>query len=251
LVAGRGDGPEIPIFAAVILAEEILAGRVAPGARDAVGLLTLDQFEPLFAPLAMRHEMREREVPPLYARAMGTRFDALPAAVRAIHEVNGDGGAAGEGSVKRGSHPLARLIGAIMRFPPEGDYPVHVSFAERDGKERWTRDFGRHRFGSELSQAGDGVAERFGPLRVVFDLPADETGLRMELRGWTVFGLPMPRALGPRIAAREWQEDGRFRFEVNVRLPLIGEVVGYTGWLDAEPAPTVNLNSPRLETQLR
>jgi hypothetical protein len=232
LVASRGDGPEIPIFAAAILAGEILAGRIAPGARDAAGLLTLDQFEPLFAPLAMNHETREREAIPLYARAMGARFDALPAAVRAMHEVNGEGGAAGEGSVKRGSHPLARLIGGIMRFPPEGDYPVHVGFAERDGKERWTRDFGGHRFASELSQAGDGVAERFGPLRFVFDLPADETGLRMALRGWTIFGIPMPRVLGPRIEAREWQEGGRFCFEVEVCLPLIGPVVHYQGWLD-------------------
>ncbi len=232
LVASRGDGPEIPIFAAAILAEEILAGRVAPGARDAAGLLTLDQFEPLFTPLAMRHETREREVSPLYARAMGSRFDLLPQAVRAMHEVNGDGGAAGEGSVKRGSHPLARLIGGIMRFPPEGDYPVRVGFAERCGKERWTRDFGGHRFSSELSRAGEGVAERFGPLRFMFDLPADETGLRMELRGWTVFGIPMPRVLGPRIAAREWQEGGRFRFEVGVCLPLIGPVVHYQGRLE-------------------
>lgn len=231
LVASRGDGPEIPTFAAAIVAEEILAGRIAPGARDAAGLLTLDRFEPLFAPLAMNHETREREAIPLYARAMDARFDALPAAVRAMHEVNGEGGAAGEGSVKRGSHPLARLIGGIMRFPPEGDYPVHVGFAERAGKERWTRDFGGHRFTSELSRAGDGVAERFGPLRFVFDLPSDQTGLRMVLRGWTVFGIPMPRVLGPRIQAREWDEDGRFRFEVCVHLPLVGPVIHYAGWL--------------------
>jgi len=135
--------------------------------------------------------------------------------------------------VARGGHPLARLIGSIMRFPPSGDYPVHVGFTERGGKERWTRDFGGHRFASELAQAGEGVAERFGPLRFAFDLPSDETGLRMVLRRWTLFRLPMPRALGPRIAAREWQEDGRFRFEVGVRLPLIGEVIHYAGWLDA------------------
>jgi hypothetical protein len=232
LVASRGDGPEIPTFAAAILAEEILAGRVAPGARDAAALLTLDQFEPLFALLAMNHETGERVAIPLYARAMGARFNALPQAVRAMHEVNGDGGAAGEGSVKRGSHPFARLIGAIMLFPPGGDYPLHVAFAERDGKERWTRDFGGHRFASELSRAGKGIAERFGPLRFVFDLPADETGLRMVLRRWTLFGLPMPRALGPRIAAREWQEGRRFRFEVEVCLPLIGPVVHYQGWLE-------------------
>jgi uncharacterized protein YbjT (DUF2867 family) len=232
LVASQGDGPEIPTFAAAILAEEILAGRVAPGACDAAGLLTLDQFEPLFAPLALRHETCEREAIRLYARAMGARFDALPRAVRAVHEVNGDGGAAGEGRVTRGRHPLARLIGGIMRFPPSGTYPLHVAFSERDGKERWTRDFGGHRFASELSRTGEGVAERFGPLRFAFDLPADATGLRMVLRRWTAFGIPMPRALGPRIAAREWQEDGRFRFEVKVALPLIGPVIDYAGWLE-------------------
>lgn len=235
LVASRGDGPEIPTFAAAILAEEMLAGRVAPGARDAGGLLTLDQFEPLFAPLAIGHETREREVAPLYARAMGARFEALPPAVRAMHDLTGDGGAAGEGSVKRGSHVLARLIGDVMRFPPSGDYPLHVAFAAEGGKERWTRDFGGHRFASELSQAGNGVAERFGPLRFAFDLPSDEAGLGMTLRRWTLFGIPMPRLLGPRIAAREWEEEGRFRFEVGVALPLIGPVIRYQGWLEQLP----------------
>lgn len=232
LVASQGDGPEIPTFAATLLTEQILAGHVAPGARDAAGLLALDEFEPLFAPLAMRHETRARETVPLYARAMGARFDTLPSAVRAVHEVNGDGGAAGEGKVTRGSHPLSRLIGTMMRFPPSGSYPLHVAFVARNGKERWTRDFGGHCFSSELSRGGNGVAERFGPLRFAFDLPADATGLRMVLRHWSLFGIRMPRRFGPRIAAREWQEDARFRFEVEVRLPLIGTVVAYRGWLE-------------------
>jgi hypothetical protein len=135
--------------------------------------------------------------------------------------------------VKRGSHPLARLIGRMMRFPAQGDYPLHVAFAGYSGKERWTRDFGGHCFTSELSQAGDGVAERFGPLRFVFDLLSDPGGLQMVLRGWTLFGIPMPRLLGPRIEAREWQDKGRFRFDVRVRLPLIGPVIDYTGWLES------------------
>ncbi|MFX5522535.1 DUF4166 domain-containing protein, partial [Acinetobacter baumannii] len=61
--------------------------------------------------------------------------------------------------------------------------------------------------------------------------PLDGEGLAMVLCRWTAFGVPMPRFLGPRIAAREWQEDGRFRFEVGVAMPLLGEVVRYTGWL--------------------
>jgi len=239
LVASRGDGPEIPTLAAAVLAEEMLAGRVSPGARDASALLTLEQFEPLFAELSIAHESVERAHVPLYARAMGEAFQALPPAVRGMHQVHGDGGAAGEGAVRRG-RGLAWLIGRIMGFPPDGSYPLHVGFAEREGKEAWVRDFGGHRFASELSQAGQGVAERFGPLRFAFDLPSGANGLAMVLRRWTAFGLPMPLALGPRIAAREWQEGERFRFEVGVRLPLIGDVIHYSGWLIAEGEENVS-----------
>lgn len=232
LIADHGCGPEIPTLAAALLAEEILGGRVAPGARDAGGLLTLAQFDALFANMAVVHETKERNYPALYARAMGKRFAALPSAVRDMHELHGDGGAAGEGKVERGSHPLARLMGWIVRFPPSGTYPLHVSFSEREGKERWTRQFGPHRFSSELAGVGAGVVERFGPLRFAFALPSDEAGLAMVLKGWKLFGVAMPLWLAPRIAAREWEEEGRFRFLVEIRAPLIGDVVRYSGWLE-------------------
>jgi hypothetical protein len=248
IVAERGEGFEIPTLAAAILAGRILAGGVAPGARDAASLLELDEFEPAFAGLAVRHEIRERPLPPpLYARAMGPAFERLPPAVRAIHEVCGDAGAAGEGMVERGIGWPARLIGAIMRFPPSGRYPVHVAFAERNGVERWTRDFGRHVFASEFSARGDLVMERFGPIRFDFALPSDEKGLTMELRRWSIFHIPLPLFLAPRIAAREWQEEnGRFGFDVRVSMPLIGPVVRYAGWLAllAEPARTVVAVAP-------
>jgi hypothetical protein len=231
LIADKGDGPEIPTLAAELLAGDILAGRVPAGARDASGLLTLARFEPLFSGLAIRHETEACATTPLYARAMGARFDALPPMVRAMHDLSGDAGATGEGAVRRG-RGLAWLIGRVMGFPPAGSYPVHVAFAAQGGEERWTRDFGGHVFSSTLSQAGQGVAERFGPLRFTFDLSSGSEGLAMVLRGWTAFGVPMPRWLGPRIIGREWQEDERFRFEVGVGLPLLGEVVYYTGWLE-------------------
>jgi hypothetical protein len=118
-----------------------------------------------------------------------------------------------------------------MRFPPEGLWPLHVAFAEAEGVERWTRDFGGHRFASELSAKGDRMVERFGPLRFAFDLPSDPEGLEMRLRGWSAFGLPLPLLLAPRIEAREWEQEGRFRFAVSASLPLVGEIVRYTGWL--------------------
>nr|WP_281423066.1 SDR family oxidoreductase [Sphingomonas colocasiae] len=231
LVADKGEGLEVPTMAAALLAGRVLAGGMAPGAYDASGLLDLADFEPLFATLAIRHAIAEHAVPPLYARIMGERFAALPPVVRAIHRVNGDGGATGEGRVERGTGMIARLIGWVMRFPPTGDYPLHVAFAERDGVEHWTRDFGGHHFASCLAQDGDCVTERFGPLRFVFALPSDRAGLRMVLRRWSAFGIRLPRMLAPRIEAREWAEDGRFHLMVDIRMPLIGPIVRYTGWL--------------------
>ncbi len=232
LVADQGDGLEVPVMAAALLADRMLADAVAPGASDASGMLALADFEPAFAALAIRHETRERAVIPLYARIMGDRFAALPPMVRAIHSVNGDGGAAGEGRVERGANLFARLSGRVMRFPPPGDYPLHVAFAEREGVECWTRDFGGHCFTSRLSRDGDYVVERFGPLRFAFALPSDGDGLLMVLLRWSAFGIPLPRLLAPRIDAREWEQDGRFRLMVDIRVPIVGRVVRYTGWLE-------------------
>jgi hypothetical protein len=232
LIAEHGDGPEIPTLAACLLAERLLAGEVPAGARDAAGLLDLADFEPLFAGLAIRHAVVEtigRDL--LYRRVMGAAFDRLPSLVRTIHQVHGDAGASGEGSVRRGGGPAGRAVAWFGGFPPAGDYPLHVSFEENDGVERWTRRFGPHRFDSRLSEDGGKLVERFGPMRFAFDLPADATGLAMRLTGWSLFGMKLPRFLAPRIDAREWQEEDRFHLHVAIAMPLIGEVVRYDGWL--------------------
>jgi hypothetical protein len=232
LVADRGDGLEIPTLAAFLIAGDILDGRLAAGARDAATLLSLDRFAPAFAGLAVRHEIGARDLPPpLYARLIGAGFDALPPAVRALHDLHADAGAAGEGRVERGPGRAARLVAAAMRLPPGGTWPLHVAFAERDGVETWTRDFGGHAFASALSAADGLLVERFGPLRFAFALESNPSGLVMHLRRWSFLGVPMPRRLGPAIAAREWQEDGWFRFDVRVTMPLVGEIVHYRGRL--------------------
>jgi hypothetical protein len=240
IVAEEGQGLEIPTLTAELLAADILAGRVPPGARDATSLLSLDRYEPAFACLPVRHETRERWAPrPLYRRVLGPAFYVLPKPVRDLHDLAGQAGAEGQAVVERGTGILAWLLGAAMRFPPAGAWPLHVTFTEEGGRETWTRDFGGHRLSSELSQSGDLLIERFGPIRFGFRLPADASGLAMHLVRWSVFGLPLPLALAPRIAAREWADGNRFRFEVEASMPLVGRVVRYAGWLlPCRPAPS-------------
>ena len=96
----------------------------------------------------------------------------------------------------------------------------------------WIRNVDGHRFRSVLSRKGPSLSERFGPISFLFDLPSDEAGLAMRLRGWRFCGLPMPLPLGPRIEARETVEEGCFRFDVQASLPFIGKVIHYSGWLE-------------------
>lgn len=238
LVAERGDGPEIPTLAAGILAERVLAGGCRPGARDAGEELSLADFEPLFSGLAIRHETVELPQPDaLYRRVMRDAFDSLSPALRAVHGVLRDGGADGRATVIRGRNPVARLVAAAIGFPPAGEHALHVSFAEADGVETWTRDFDGRRFRSRLTQRGRELEERFGPLRFRFALVREGGGLRMALRGWSCLGIGLPLGLAPRSDAREREDEhGRFAFDVPIALPLVGTVVHYRGWLEPNGA---------------
>jgi saccharopine dehydrogenase-like NADP-dependent oxidoreductase len=231
LIAEQGDGPEIPVLAAQLLADAICKGKAPIGARDAGGLLSLGDFQPLFDDLAIRHEQVTNDYTPLYQRVMGEAFDRLPAPVRDMHSIAGDGGATGSATVERGRSWGARLVAAIVGFPPAGEHALHVSFAEDGGVERWTRNFAGHIFASELSEKRGLLIERFGPLRFHFDLPPDASGLQMVMRKWSAFGIRLPLALAPKSEAREWAEGVDFCFDVPIKLPLIGLVVHYRGRL--------------------
>ncbi|HLL31738.1 MAG TPA: DUF4166 domain-containing protein, partial [Allosphingosinicella sp.] len=197
------------------------------------GLLPLEDFEPSLGALAAVHAATERTLPPpLYERVMGERFADLPPAVRAMHEVLRDGGASGEAQVTGGRNRIARLLARAFGFPTEGAHRLHLAFAERDGRERWTRDFSGRTFSSELAERGGGLTERFGLVRFAFGLPSDSTGLRMIIRRWWLGPLPLPLFLAPKSEAREWEEGGRFHFEVPIALPLLGPLIHYRGWLE-------------------
>lgn len=75
------------------------------------------------------------------------------------------------------------------------------------------------------------LCERFGPLTFAMALVPEDGRMHLVLRGWTVFGLPMPMWLCPRSVS--WEEvDDRFRFHVEISHPLTGLIVRYRGWLE-------------------
>ena len=245
LLAEGDDGPMIPSMAAEAIIRHCLEGRKPqPGARPAHRDLELEDYGPLLAKrkifTGFRTTSMEAKRQPLYERALGEAASRLSEPVRSLHRFAAEKRSTGRATVSRGTNPLARLVGLIVGFPPAtADGPVEVVMTRSDaGVETWRRNFAGHSF-SSTQELGDGrwgglIVERFG--RVAVGLAALEIDGRLHVvpRRWTVLGIPMPMALGPRATAFEHGADGRFNFDVALSLPLIGHVGRYRGWLATE-----------------
>lgn len=234
LVAEPGEGPVTPGLPALAAIRAITAGRVAPGARACVGVLTLEDIVAETAPHGLATEtVVERGA--LHARAIGPAFDGLPAAIRALHETPGRSLWRGEASTGGPAGPLAALIARIVGFP--GDQtacPAEVAIDADGTRSIWRRRIGGHAFASVLSRPGEGgrVRERFGPVAMDLRLTPDGGRLVYRVEGWRFGPIPLPRVLAPRTTAHEEVDaEGRFVFDVEISLPLIGRLVRYRGWL--------------------
>lgn len=242
LIAESGEGPYVPAMPAFCLIERLLNGTLAAGARPCVAELTIDEIERATSRLPIRCGRDESGWLTLYERALGAEVARLPPQVQDSHDVFDMRRFRGEARVTGGVGPLAWLIGRLMRFPPTIERtPVVVQMERCGASERWTRQFGRYRFESVLSaEAGDPpgqVRERFGGLVFRLKVPVDETGLQMPMLGATALGVPLPRWIVPVSQTREYVDaQGRFCFDVDISLPMVGRVVRYEGWLVPEPA---------------
>ncbi|EJZ20558.1 DUF4166 domain-containing protein [Rhizobium sp. Pop5] len=242
LVAEGDDGPFIPVIGVEALVRRLLEGRRPEnGARPAAGELSLADFEAAFRRFSITSGIRldrEEEALPLYQRILGSAWERLPPALAAIH-AGGARIATGRARIERGGGLLARLVARIFGFPPAAaDVQVTVRFATDGDKEVWTRSFGNKSFQSWQAEgkARDRhlLVEVFGPFRVLLALVPEGDRLRLVVRGWRFFGIPLPLFLAPGGDTYEEERDGRFHFHVEIGGRLTGLVVRYTGWLRLE-----------------
>lgn len=231
LIAERNMGPRIPCLIVPAIVQAIAEGRVEPGARPGIGVIGVRETLARMPTGSISIETSENDDTPLYARAM-PGYSRLAPALQAMHDVPAITHASGMARIRTGASPIAWIIGRMFGFPPAGDkVPVTVDFERMGNEEQWTRDFGGHRFSSILSQVDGGVEERFGPLSFRFRLEDHDGSLRMTPVGWRMGRLRLPRMLMMDGVATERSENGVFTFDVPIRLPFIGLVIHYSGWL--------------------
>jgi hypothetical protein len=175
--------------------------------------------------------------PSAIAQVLGPAFERLSPEVRAAH--SGESLIlAGYAQAEVGSGRLNALVRLLFGLPRPGwNIPVTVAFAtDRNGIDNWKRNFAGRTYSSRLI-AGTGrraglLVERQNILTNIFALSVGPDRLVLQLTGFALFGVPLPRFLSPRCIAFETGSAGTFTFDIVVDLPAIGRLIHYRGTLE-------------------
>ena len=235
LIADDGHGPNIPTLPVSILLNKILKGEVDIGARPCLSEVSLDEINTALAVFGGKTQLHSHSARPIFARALGDRFDALPNSIKELHQPFGKHVYEGRASIKGATGPLGWIASLLVGFPKGiSDTPVKVTITSNEKAETWVRQFGDKSFYSNLSVDEDGfVQERFGPLsiRIGLEVKGDKL-LYPVVRGRLIGFIPAPVFLMPQSISHEAVDDqGRFVFDVLLKFRFGGRIVHYQGWL--------------------
>ena len=171
----------------------------------------------------------------LFPILLAADWPRLAAPVRQMH---GDAPliqAHGKADVDGSARLPVRLLRSLLGLPEPGPQQTLKLTIQRNGtQERWTRQFagGVMQSTLDLDTASAQLRERLGPVALCFSLQRIGESIDWHLRGARVFGLPCPRGIFGKVLSRSESEDGRYAFAIDVRLPLLGQLIAYRGWLE-------------------
>ncbi|WP_170348255.1 DUF4166 domain-containing protein [Ruegeria atlantica] len=157
----------------------------------------------------------------------------VPLALQQLHSNTGH--YAGRCDIVEGRGWLIRLALHLGRFPRSAnDIPVQVRIDRDDDTWQWVRDFDGHTTRSLLTfdHGADCVREKLGWLTLWLEPEVEAEHLLIHIRGLSILGLRCPAFLLPRSSTVEWQsETGDFCFDVSAKVPGLGVLIRYSGWL--------------------
>lgn len=246
LIAEGDTGPFVPSMGIAAIVHRTLEGKKPlSGARAATTDLELEDYERLFEKYSIVTGQRDSKTAnstelTLYQKVLGEVWYKLPQSLQRMHAYKTITKVAGFAKVDRGTSLTSRFIAMLFRFPRAGDeIPVQVEFQPKANGELWTRTFAGRSF-SSWQTVGYGrsdklLNERFGPF--TFGLaPVIQSGkLHLVVRNWSFLGIRLPTLLVPNGDTYEYDDNGRFYFNVEIKHIFTGLIVRYRGWL--EPLP--------------
>jgi hypothetical protein len=166
----------------------------------------------------------------LYQRILGEEFARLPEPLRRFHGSPVGGRVEGTFRVERGRGTLRSLMAEIARLPRASERVLMTLAVQVAGEEEhWTRSFGEQRLHTrQLTHAGR-LVELHPPWKLKIRLGATEQGMQLEHERCYWFGIPLPRAIAPKVESFVEARGESWFVIVTIGLPLFGMVCRYSG----------------------
>ena len=122
------------------------------------------------------------------------------------------------------------MLSAMLCLPaPCARAPGKLVVTVSREREVWERIFPDRSLRTVQWIDGGRLVEAVGPLQFVFDVAADERGLRFASIACRLFGRRLPRGLVPRIHAATRAGGGGWDLLVSIDVPLLGRLATYGG----------------------
>jgi len=240
LHAEPDQGPYVPAIPIRALLQNI--EKIPAGARACIDELSLTQYESAMIDIGVNTRIAKQPFNGLFSSVIGNQWSSLPKEVRDSHTFVDRTILRGEASIQRGTSWMTQLVAAVFRFPKAvNKTPVQVTKTRLGNREVWVRDFDGQRFQSILSRSLINtsskaetpiIQEQFGLLKFTLELPIIENAMHMNVLRGSCLNIPIPKVLLPISNTREYSENDKFHFSVQLLAPLnLGLIVHYKGWL--------------------
>jgi hypothetical protein len=168
----------------------------------------------------------------LYRQVLGKDFDALACELQTFHSTTGRLKFSGQCSVTGPHTRLGKLMGWVFGLPKATEQTGLLFELDADSmQETWRRHFPHRLMISRMRVVRGSLVERLGPADLHFGLRAENGKLAMLLQGISIAGIRCPKLLLPSVVADETASPGKLHFNVAARLPLVGLLVAYRGFL--------------------
>jgi hypothetical protein len=171
----------------------------------------------------------------LYERLLGTSFARLPAALRSFHARPG-GTAEFALEVTHEPGVLRNAVASALGMPAAASRASgRLVVSVRGDREVWVRTFPDRMLRTTQWIDAGRLVEAAGPMQFVFDVDADESGMRFLQSGCRLFGCPLPRALAPRIETVVRGDVRGWNVLVSIAAPVLGRIATYGGPVIPQP----------------
>lgn len=167
----------------------------------------------------------------LYRQVLGPDFEQLHEILRTFHGTV-PAAAGGTLGVERSPARTGRWLAAILRLPQAtAGIPVTLQVSAIPGGERWVRSFGVRGLITTQRPWRGLLLESAGPITFGFRLVVEDGGMRFDHRRTWFCGIPVPRLVGPAVAAWTMPGGDGWQIDVQLRAPLVGLIMRYHGMM--------------------